>query len=113
MSFIIFYKKASDDLTAGILPSGASYLLLEEEPFRRIFGRVKSPWHSSEFRSLSPVHFDSMDDLQKKLALYVSNKKNKNGEPRDRSKANTAYTIHGIREHTAAGEIRSEFEWQR
>ena len=113
LSFILFNKKASDNFTAGILPTGASYLLLEEESFRPIFGRVKDPWVSSAFRSLSPVHFASVDDLQKKLTLYVSNKKNKNSEPRDRSKANTAYTVQGIRELTQSGEMRSEFEWQR
>ncbi|KAH8099516.1 hypothetical protein BXZ70DRAFT_942089 [Cristinia sonorae] len=104
------------DLILGILPCGASYLLLREETFFRYFPRSRDagrPWYSSEFRSLSPVYFSSREALEKKLKLYVHNKKSKGGPARDRSKANTAYTSHDVHSLTPAGDLRADHELQR
>ncbi|THH27430.1 hypothetical protein EUX98_g6762 [Antrodiella citrinella] len=107
--------KGGIELILGVLPSGATYLLLEEGPFLRLFRRSRDrPWSSSDFRSLSPIYFDSREALEKKLEQYVHNKKNKKGQPRDRSKANTAYTLEEcVQSLTSNGELRAEFELHR
>ena len=101
-------------IAIGTYPSGATYLLLDEHHFTRLFRRSRDPPRSSpDFRSISPVYFESREALQKTLDLYVSDKKNKRGVVRDRSKANIAYTVEDVRSLAEAGERRSEFELQR
>ncbi|TCD70934.1 hypothetical protein EIP91_000840 [Steccherinum ochraceum] len=102
------------DLLLGILPCGASYLLLEERPFFRIFRNTRDrPWHSFEFRSLSPIHFDSRETFEAKLDTFVSNKNKKGGQSRDRSKLNKAYTSTDLQFLSPEGKTRAEFELHR
>jgi len=111
---LLYPSKGGIELILGVLPSGATYLLLEEGPFLHLFRRSRDrPWRSSDFTSLSPVSFETREALEKKLTQYVHNKKNKNGQPRDRSKANTAYTTEGIQTPSLIGLLRAEFELQR
>ncbi|PCH37738.1 hypothetical protein WOLCODRAFT_135818 [Wolfiporia cocos MD-104 SS10] len=103
------------DLILGILPNGASYILIPESRYVRSRWRrfpPKEPLRPERFISLSPIHFSSKEALDKKLSTMVSKKKNKNGERRDRSKANTSYTVAGDA-LTKAGEARAYFEHQR
>lgn len=100
-------------IRVGIMPSGASYLLLPEDKFFRTFRRSSAkPWLSTRFKSLSPVHFSDFEAFKKKLNSFTS-KKTKKGGPRDRSKVNTEYTIHGADVEGEKGIIRAGFEHQR
>ncbi|KAH9833072.1 uncharacterized protein C8Q71DRAFT_252095 [Rhodofomes roseus] len=105
------------NLVLGIRPNGASYLLLPESRFRALRWRPPGarPDPPERFLSLSPAHFPNRAELEKRLKTYASTKSNK-GIPkdqiRDRSKANTSFTVagNGVSE---AGKIRSSFEMQR
>ncbi|PIL24311.1 hypothetical protein GSI_14064 [Ganoderma sinense ZZ0214-1] len=104
-----------DDLVLGIRPNGASYLLLPVDQFDARFGQQRPrdrPWNAHDFESLSPIQFGTEKALIDKLASYVSNKKTRGGDPRDRSKANTEYTSGG-EALSDRGEERSCFEHQR
>ncbi|KAI0362507.1 hypothetical protein OH77DRAFT_1388532 [Trametes cingulata] len=104
------------EFVLGIRPCGASYLLLPceryrdmhlERPLKRLW-----PWKASHFESLSPVQFPTKLDLAAKFGMLASNKRSTDGPPRDRSKANTAYTAGG-QSLSPAGIARSSFEHQR
>ncbi|TBU35618.1 hypothetical protein BD311DRAFT_772696 [Dichomitus squalens] len=103
------------DLVLGIRPNGASSLLL---PVDRYFDlRLgpyprQPPWDAGEFESLSPIQFGERKELVEKLSSLVSNRKNKNEAPRDRSRANTEFTAGGDGK-SQSGEDRSSFEHQR
>lgn len=71
-----------------------------------------APWPSERFISLSPIHFANKQELTKKLRTLSSAKKEKNGQPRDRSQANTSYTVGG-EGHSPVGQSRANFEHQR
>ncbi|KAI1794692.1 hypothetical protein LXA43DRAFT_996154 [Ganoderma leucocontextum] len=103
-----------DDLVLGIRPNGASYLLLPVDRFDSRLGPQPRdrPWSANDFESLSPIQFGQKEDLVDKLSSYVSNKKNKDRNPRDRSKANTEYTAGG-EDLSDRGDERSCFEHQR
>ncbi|KAI9065390.1 hypothetical protein FKP32DRAFT_1568081 [Trametes sanguinea] len=102
------------EFVLGIKPSGASYLLLPRDKFMAMrLGRPKDrPYLASEYESLSPVQYPTKLDLASKFALLTSNKKATDGRPRDRSKANTAYTARGDG-LSPDGIARSSFEHQR
>ncbi|KAH9852679.1 hypothetical protein C2E23DRAFT_868512 [Lenzites betulinus] len=103
------------EFVLGIKPCGASYLLLPCERFRsQGLGEPHDlPRRASEYESLSPVQFATKADLTKKFAMLASNKKTPKGEtPRDRSKANTQYTVRP-NDFSEAGIARSSFEHQR
>ncbi|RDX56392.1 hypothetical protein OH76DRAFT_1395511 [Lentinus brumalis] len=97
----------------GILPNGASYLLLPGRAFReRRFRRpYQDPKSAQQFESLSPIQFANKRELVAKLKMLESNKKSSDG-PRDRSKANTEYTAGG-EAWSEAGLARASFEHQR
>lgn len=99
---------------SGIQPCGASSLLLPCTKFTRLhLGRPRDPpRYASEYESLSPIQFATKRDLSAKFAMLVSNKKTTDGIPRDRSKANTAYTVGG-NYLSEIGIARSSFEHQR
>ena len=101
-------------LLSGIRPNGASYLLLPVDRFDARFGQRPRdrPRSAHDFESLSPIQFGSKEAIVDKLSTYVSNKKNRDGHPRDRSKANTEYTSGGDG-LSDRGEERSCFEHQR
>lgn len=67
---------------------------------------------ANDFESLSPIQFGNEKALLDKLSTYVSNKKNKDRNPRDRSKANTEYSSGG-NGLSDRGVERSCFEHQR
>ncbi|KAI0950112.1 hypothetical protein AcV7_008677 [Taiwanofungus camphoratus] len=102
------------DLVLGIRPSGASYLLMPHSRYVYLFRRppYSAPWPSERFISLSPIHFANKQELTKKLRTLSSAKKEKNGQPRDRSQANTSYTVGG-EGHSPVGQSRANFEHQR
>ncbi|KAI0333605.1 hypothetical protein GY45DRAFT_1244693 [Cubamyces sp. BRFM 1775] len=102
------------ELVLGIRPCGASYLLLPRDTFHamRLGWPRASPWQAHDFESLSPVQFPTKLDLASKFAMLTSNKKSNDGKPRDRSKANTAFTAGGDG-LSPAGIARSSFEHQR
>ncbi|KZT71334.1 hypothetical protein DAEQUDRAFT_755839 [Daedalea quercina L-15889] len=104
-------------LVLGIRPNGASYLLLPESRLYALRWRPPNsrPYPPERFISLSPIYFVNRAELEKKLKLHASVKSNK-GIPkdqiRDRSKANTTYTVAGDG-LSKAGEVRGSFELQR
>ncbi|OSD08496.1 hypothetical protein PYCCODRAFT_1356917 [Trametes coccinea BRFM310] len=102
------------EFVLGIKPSGASYLLLPRDRFIAMrLGRPRDrPYSASEYESLSPVQYPTKLDLATKFAMLTSNKKATDGRPRDRSKANTAYTARGDG-LSPDGIARSSFEHQR
>ena len=120
----------------GILPNGASYLLLptsvydafewriprgvdvEELPvhpgaIKAMFKR-RQAYPPSRFISLSPITFRAHDSLVAKLNEHAQRPK-KNSPDRDRSKANTLFTSSGERPEvlTAQGLNRATFEYHR
>ncbi|KAI0373021.1 hypothetical protein BV20DRAFT_1042346 [Pilatotrama ljubarskyi] len=109
-------ERAGGEFVLGIRPCGASYLLLPSDRFYEL--RLGHPakgerlWRASDFVSLSPVQFPTKVDLAAKFSMLASNKKSTDGRPRDRSKANTAYTAGG-EGLSPAGIARSSFEHQR
>ncbi|KAI0672854.1 hypothetical protein C8Q78DRAFT_1077174 [Trametes maxima] len=103
------------EFVLGIRPNGASCLLLPHDRFLRIVnGRLpyKRPYRAEEFVSLSPVQFPTKLHLAEKLGLLMSKKPKGGDVHRDRSKANTAYTVGGDT-LSPAGVARSSFEHQR
>ncbi|KAI8989781.1 hypothetical protein BD414DRAFT_570496 [Trametes punicea] len=102
------------EFVLGIRPSGASYLLLPRDTFFMMrLGRPRErPWLAREFESLSPIQFPTKLDLAAKFGMLASSRKSNDGRPRDRSKANRAYTAAGD-ELSPAGTARSSFEHQR
>ncbi|KAI0647418.1 hypothetical protein C8Q79DRAFT_959325 [Trametes meyenii] len=102
------------EFVLGIRPNGASALLLPSDLFLRLVkGRrpYKAPYLAEDFQSLSPVQFPTKLHLVEKLNMLAS-KKSKGTDVRDRSKANTAYTVGGDA-LSPAGVARSSFEHQR
>ncbi|KAA1469358.1 hypothetical protein DENSPDRAFT_599480 [Dentipellis sp. KUC8613] len=100
------------DLVYGIKASGASYLLLPVEDFRRIQQSLrlmwpkKRPFTAQDFISLSPIHFSSSQDFTDKLNYHkVNAKKNKY----DSSKANNAFS----NENSGEGYPWAAFEFSR
>ena len=119
----------------GILPNGASYLLLPTsvyDAFRRQVPRGvdvdELPTHAAEvkalfkrqahppsrFISLSPLTFQTREALVAKLK-ELAQRPQKNAPDRDRSKANTHYTSNGERIEilTGQGLNRATFEFHR
>ncbi|KAI0064737.1 hypothetical protein BV25DRAFT_1989981 [Artomyces pyxidatus] len=101
------------DLVLGIVPSGASYLLLPLSDWPRLrdsqnlHGRQNRPFSANEYLSLSPIHFDNPAQLSEKLTK-LKPKKQKQGMPLDNSQANKQFISDGG--DTRAGETRSCFE---
>ncbi|KAG9312525.1 hypothetical protein JVU11DRAFT_6920 [Chiua virens] len=110
------------ELVLGILPSGASYLLMSSEQVLEFTLRHRLPprndrgsWRSSDFVSLSPIHFTSSEELAAKISTYKQRPRNNNrresaSEPLDNSQANRGYV------RTAGSDIvhyRAYFEHQR
>lgn len=103
----------------GILPSGASYLLMTGEQMLEFTLRHRlqipreSPWKTTDFLSLSPIYFSSIDELSAKLATYKQRPRNKNRrefeEPQDNSQANRGYVKTG----SDVVHYRAYFEQQR
>lgn len=112
-------------LILGILESGASYLLLTPSEMddiartaRQKPTRGRNTYPASDFLSLSPISFETVDALTKKLKSYTqstksSRKKNRatvesraNEEPHDSSQSNKTY-VRGERSR------RYAFEQQR
>ncbi|KAI6021006.1 hypothetical protein EDC04DRAFT_2575804 [Pisolithus marmoratus] len=105
------------ELVLGILPCGASYVLLTTEQMHLFTQKhrlhiPRGSWRSSDFLSLSPIHFRSEAELSSKLATYKQRPRNKNRreteEPRDNSQANRGYVAGPISVH-----YRAYFEQQR
>ncbi|EMD38190.1 hypothetical protein CERSUDRAFT_64456 [Gelatoporia subvermispora B] len=81
--------------------------------YTNLFGRsFRTPWPSNRFLSLSPVRIANKAELKEKLQLLANSKKSKTGERRDRSKANTQYSLSGDQK-TLIGASRATFEHQR
>ncbi|ETW86157.1 hypothetical protein HETIRDRAFT_457652 [Heterobasidion irregulare TC 32-1] len=99
------------DLTLGIVPSGASYLLLPLDRWpalQRAYG-LRTPHKSrpaSAYLSLSPIHFDTPAAFKKKLD---SLRPKKTKQPTDTSQANKRYAI-GPKD---GGAPRAAFEHSR
>ena len=104
-------------MTEGILPNGASHLLLPSSRFEAL-GRAKPRCRShplDKFSSLSPIHFANLAELQKKLKFHASTKSQKKVAEKDqcdRSKANQSFATAGDGP-SDAGRARSSFELQR
>ena len=105
---------------AGVLPCGASYLLLPATPethrdlklalFR---GKAHDP---ARYVALSPVVFATRQELAAKLDRLAqkAGKKKKREQERDRSQANTHYTTGQSTDViTEAGKDRATFEFSR
>ncbi|KAI6144380.1 hypothetical protein BKA82DRAFT_4177387 [Pisolithus tinctorius] len=80
------------ELVLGILPSGASYVLLSTEQMHSFTQKhrlsiPRRPWRSSDFLSLSPVYFRTEAELSSKLATIGGETE----EPKDNSQANRGY----------------------
>jgi len=100
------------ELILGISTNGTSYVFLSEYQTCLVMahsggqlllgGRFKSP---SDFESLSPIQFPSVNDLVLKIRKYKP--KNKKGERFDNSAANKPYSRATVRSW------RSEFELNR
>lgn len=105
------------ELVLGILPCGASYVLLTTEQMHLFTQKYRlniprGSWRSSDFLSLSPIYFRSEAELSSKLATYKQRPRNKNRreteEPRDNSQANRGYISGPVLVH-----YRAYFEQQR
>lgn len=114
----------TSQFSTGILPSGASYLLMNSDQmgiFARAFGlrTLREFWPSSMFASLSPIHFSTAEDLLKKLKTYnQKSNKGKKEDVYDNSQANRGYVKNAVNAatgsaHTSPGVSRSSFEHQR
>ncbi|KIJ67190.1 hypothetical protein HYDPIDRAFT_84951 [Hydnomerulius pinastri MD-312] len=106
------------ELVLGILPSGASYLLMTTEQMLSFTHKYRlstprNPWKATEFLSLSPIYFHSAQELSAKLATYKQRPRNKNRreveEPQDNSQANRGY----VRTNVQVMHHRAYFENQR
>ncbi|KAI6001785.1 hypothetical protein EDD15DRAFT_2227499 [Pisolithus albus] len=105
------------ELVLGILPCGASYVLLSTEQMHLFTQKYRlniprGSWRSSDFLSLSPIYFRSEAELSSKLSTYKQRPRNKNRreteEPKDNSQANRGYVSGPISVH-----YRAYFEQQR
>jgi hypothetical protein len=92
----------------GIRPSGASAILvaISEWTKKEAFNCRGTPQLASDFLSLSPLQFDDVSQLAKKL-ITLKPKGKRRGE--DDSSANKAF----LGSLTQAGEFRSAFEHSR
>ncbi|KAF8127847.1 hypothetical protein EV363DRAFT_1341549 [Boletus edulis] len=108
------------ELVLGILPSGASYLLMTGEQMQTFtlkhrLNIPKTPWRASDFRSLSPIYFNSTDELSAKFATYKQRPRNKNRrdheKPLDNSQANRGFVQPGPNDTAVL--YRDYFEQQR
>ncbi|VDB82680.1 unnamed protein product [Peniophora sp. CBMAI 1063] len=109
------------DLVLGIVPNGASYLLLPQAwaaawgervgERRAFFGRSS---RKTEYASLSPISFFDYEDLLKKLKAYEQNsvKKKKLGIA-DTSRANRHYYMTSGQDESNLGKMRAEYEHSR
>ena len=102
----------------GVLPSGASYLLMTNEQMLEFTHkhRLRPPrdsWRATAFLSLSPIYFNSHAELTAKIATYKQRPRNKNRrefeEPLDNSQANRGYVKTG----SDVVHYRAYFEQQR
>ncbi|OJA11338.1 hypothetical protein AZE42_04933 [Rhizopogon vesiculosus] len=107
-------RGAPIELILGILPNGASYVLMTSHQmwaFVRKHGLrpPRRPWKVDNFVSLSPIYFATKNDLQEKLKTYrVKSQKNKQ-DKEDNSQANRGFVrVRGHPENT-----RGDFENQR
>ncbi|KZT09763.1 uncharacterized protein LAESUDRAFT_810723 [Laetiporus sulphureus 93-53] len=99
-------------LVLGILPNGASYVLVPSSRPGARMCRPRADRPAAVFQSLSFIDFQTEVGLNMKLDTYASKRKAKSDtEPRDRSKANTAYTTNKYL--TDSGRHRASFEHQR
>lgn len=88
-------------LTLGILPSGASVLLLAPSQVNKIcsYHRIRHPdpqiefLRSDDFESLSPIEFSDVEELAVKLSALAP-KSGKGGLGRDTSQNNKVFTLH-------------------
>lgn len=73
----------------------------------------RDPWRAAAFLSLSPIHFNSLQELSAKIATYKQRPRNKNRgdgeEAQDNSQANRGYVKTG----SAVVTYRGYFEQQR
>ncbi|KII88895.1 hypothetical protein PLICRDRAFT_589201 [Plicaturopsis crispa FD-325 SS-3] len=105
------------ELVLGILPSGASYLLVTADQFHALTFRhhclepkpSQRPWSATDFMSLSPIVFHDVGELKQKIGTY-KHKAGKNISG-DTSQANKAYVSSG--NDRTAGESRAAYEQQR
>ncbi|KAI0273444.1 hypothetical protein BC834DRAFT_853839 [Gloeopeniophorella convolvens] len=104
----LFASKPSLELVLGIRPSGASSLLVPVSEWVRsiAFQNPGSPHHAADFLSLSPLWFDDIAELAKKLNA-LKPKGRRAGE--DDSAANKAF----LGNSDDSGRFRSAFEQNR
>ena len=73
----------------------------------------RDPWKATEFVSLSPIYFNSSEELTAKIATYKQRPRNKNRreveEPQDNSQANRGHLKTG----SNVMHYREYFEHQR
>lgn len=73
----------------------------------------RDPWQASAFLSLSPIYFNSLNELSAKIATYKQRPRNKNRreyeESQDNSQANRGYVKTG----SDVVHYRAYFEQQR
>lgn len=73
----------------------------------------RNPWKATNFVSLSPIYFNSLEELTAKIATYKQRPRNKNRrefeEPQDNSQANRGYVKTG----SNVVHYRGYFEHQR
>ncbi|KAG0704054.1 hypothetical protein DFH29DRAFT_802373 [Suillus ampliporus] len=107
-------RGAPVELVLGILPNGASYVLMTSHQmwaFVRKHGLrpPRSSWKVDKFISLSPIYFATKNDLQEKLKTYkVKSQKNKQ-DKEDNSPANRGF----VRVRGHPDNPRGDFENQR
>ncbi|KAF8553061.1 hypothetical protein OG21DRAFT_1308971 [Imleria badia] len=106
------------ELVLGILPSGASYLLITSEQMHEFthkhrLGVRREPWRANDFLSLSPIYFNDVEELSAKIATYKQRARNQNRrdleKPLDNSQANRGYVGMG----PDVVHYRAYFEQQR
>ncbi|KAG2148836.1 hypothetical protein DEU56DRAFT_869590 [Suillus clintonianus] len=105
------------ELVLGILPCGASYVLMTSHQMWTFVRKHrqrppgKRPWKVDDFVSLSPIYFATKSDLQDKLKTYkVKSQKNKK-DKEDNSPANRGFIQ--LRERGNSSNARADFENQR
>lgn len=113
----VFINSMSCHLTLGILPNGASSLLIPTYKARRQVNNYKQAYN---FLSLSPIHFDNVNELKTKMEWLkpkASGSKAKKGKDMDTSSANKGYYVtiasDGGRAVTDRGWQRAAFEHSR
>ncbi|KAG1744996.1 uncharacterized protein EDB91DRAFT_1122053 [Suillus paluster] len=91
-------RGAPVELVLGILPNGASYVLMTSHQmwaFVRKHGLrpPRKPWKVDNFLSLSPIYFATKNDLQEKLKTYKvkAQKKKQDKDKEDNSPANRGF----------------------